>query len=76
VPHHGSRTSSTPEFVAAVAADYAVIPVGRRSPYGHPHPEVVGRWLNAGARLLTTGERGAIKFTTDGYFLDVEQFMP
>lgn len=76
VPHHGSRTSSSAEFVAAVAADHAVIPVGRRSPYGHPHPEVVERWLNAGARLRTTGEKGAIRFTTDGYFLTVQQFVP
>src|SRR5690606_25009676 len=37
VPHHGSRTSSTPEFVNAISPKLAVIPVGRRSMFGHPH---------------------------------------
>ncbi|MEP6787756.1 MAG: ComEC/Rec2 family competence protein, partial [Acidobacteriota bacterium] len=43
VPHHGSRTSSTQELIDAVGAKYAVISVGRTSPFGHPHPEVVER---------------------------------
>ena len=40
VPHHGSRTSSTPEFIAAVGAQHAVIPVGYRNRFGHPKAEV------------------------------------
>jgi competence protein ComEC len=38
VPHHGSRTSSTPEFIAAVDAREAVIPVGCRNRFRHPKP--------------------------------------
>ena len=43
VPHHGSRTSSTEDFIAAIRAEYAIIPVGKRSMFGHPHEEVVER---------------------------------
>ncbi|MEK7496829.1 MAG: MBL fold metallo-hydrolase, partial [Patescibacteria group bacterium] len=43
VAHQGSRTSSSPEFLKAVAPEYAVIPVGKGNRYGHPHKEVVER---------------------------------
>lgn len=76
VPHHGSRTSSTSEFVAAVGAELAVIPVGRRSRFGHPHPETVERWKASGARVLKTGEKGTVTITTDGRELRIETFKP
>lgn len=66
VPHHGSKTSSTPGFVEAVGAKYAVISVGRRSIFGHPDPSVVERWTSSGAVVATTGVNGAISFTSDG----------
>ena len=66
VPHHGSRTSSTKDFVDAAGADYAVISVGKRSPFGHPHEEVVKRWADAGAKVLLTGQRGTVSFSTNG----------
>lgn len=66
VPHHGSRTSSTAAFIDSVGAGIAVIPVGRRSMFGHPHKEVVERWRNAGADVMRTGEKGIISFSTDG----------
>lgn len=44
VPHHGSRTSSTPAFVAAVGAREAVFTVGYRNRFGHPRAEVVARY--------------------------------
>ena len=71
VAHHGSRTSSTMEFVNAANAKYAIIPVGKRSRFGHPHVEVVARWQSSGAQVLTTGGSGNITVTTDGYELDV-----
>lgn len=73
VPHHGSRTSSTAEFVNAVDAKYAVISAPRRSPFGHPHAEVVERWQAAGAKILTTGTSGMISISTDGSHLDVAE---
>ncbi len=66
VPHHGSRSSSTADFVKAVGARYAIISVGQRSIFGHPDQGVVERWRAAGAEVLTTGSSGTITFTTDG----------
>jgi|CXWL01.1.fsa_nt_gi competence protein ComEC len=76
VPHHGSRTSSTSELVDAVDVQYAVISVGRRSPFGHPHTEVVEWWKAAGAKVLTTGEKGMISVSTDGHDLRFGTFVP
>lgn len=75
VPHHGSKTSSTAEFISATQARFAIIPVGQTSMFGHPHPEVVRRWKASGANVLTTGERGTITFRTDGRNLSVETFV-
>jgi len=74
-PHHGSRTSSTQQFIDAVAPAHAVISVGRSSPFGHPHGEVVERWKAAGADVLTTGERGMISMSTDGKDLVIDRFI-
>lgn len=75
VAHHGSRTSSTEGFVRAAHPAYAVISVGRESIYGHPHAEVVERWRQSGAQVLTTGERGTISFSTDGRDLQLQTFV-
>lgn len=75
VAHHGSRTSSTAGFVAAVRAKLAVISVGQQSMFGHPHREVVERWRAAGAQILTTGQSGTITVTTDGSDLEVATFV-
>ncbi len=75
VAHHGSRTSSTDAFIAAAQAEYAIISVGKRSRFGHPHAEVVERWKNSGAKVLTTGENGAISVTTDGKNLEIQTFL-
>ena len=75
VPHHGSRTSSTQAFVDAVNAQFAFISAPERSPFGHPHPEVVGRWRNSGAMVLTTGTGGMTTASTDGSDLVIEEFV-
>lgn len=74
VAHHGSRTSSTAEFINATEAEYAIIPVGRKSMFGHPHEEVVERWLNYNVKIKQTGERGTISISTDGKDLQIETF--
>ena len=75
VPHHGSHTSSTQQFIDAVKPQIAVISVGCRSRFGHPHKDVVERWQNSGAQVMTTGENGTISVTTDGSDLVVTTFV-
>lgn len=74
IPHHGSRTSSTADFVQTTKPTFGIISVGKTSPYGHPHKEVVERWQNAGTKIFTTGENGAITFLTDGETLSLQTF--
>ncbi len=76
VPHHGSRTSSSPALVGSVQPSIAIIPVGRRSPFGHPHPEVVERWRASGADVRTTGEKGMVTISTNGSDLQISTFIP
>ena len=71
VGHHGSRTSSTPAFVAAVAPREAVVSVGCRNRFGHPHPLTLTTLEAAGARVWRTDRDGAVVVTTDGQSLDV-----
>jgi competence protein ComEC len=76
VAHHGSKTSSTPGFVDAVRPSLAVISVGRRSQYGHPHTGVLENWRAVGANILTTGERGTVTVTTDGRDMTMSTYLP
>jgi competence protein ComEC len=71
VGHHGSATSSSPAFLAAVAPREAVVSVGRRNRFGHPHPATLAALSAAGARLWRTDVDGAVTVTTDGAGLDV-----
>lgn len=61
VPHHGSVTSSSPEFVREVAPRYAVFAVGYRNRFGHPREEIVDRYREAGSALLRTDTGGAVE---------------
>ena len=65
VPHHGSKTSSTPEFMASVAARDLVFPVGHPNRFGHPREDVVARYLQSGARLHRTDADGAVRIDLD-----------
>jgi competence protein ComEC len=60
VPHHGSRSSSSPQFIAAVAPRWAIVPAGYRSRFGHPHAEVLERYRTAGVQVLRTDRDGAV----------------
>ena len=71
VPHHGSRSSSTADFIAAVAPSWAIVPVGYRSRFGHPNAEVLARYRTAGVQVLRTDLDGAIGIRM-GAELDLE----
>lgn len=66
VAHHGSRTSSTPAFLEAIAPTVAVVSSGAGNRYGHPSPEVLGRLRAAGAVLHRTDYGGGLVVVTDG----------
>lgn len=59
VPHHGSRSSSTTEFIRAVDPAEVIFPVGYRNRYRHPHPEIVDRYV--GRRQWRTDHDGAVQ---------------
>ena len=63
VPHHGSMTSSTPAFIAAVAPEFAVYTPGYRNRFGHPRAEVMARYDASGIRTFRTDFDGALTFT-------------
>ncbi len=63
VPHHGSRTSSTPAFIAAVAPRIAIVTAGHRNRFGHPRPDVVARYLAREVALPRTDQDGAVIVT-------------
>jgi competence protein ComEC len=61
VGHHGSRTSTESEFLAAARPQYAVIGVGDGNSFGHPHPEVMERMDRIGTEVLRTDRDGDIR---------------
>jgi competence protein ComEC len=75
VAHHGSKTSSTQGFVNATGARLALISVGRKSMFGHPHADVLQRWRASGAEVLTTGRCGTVTVETDGKEMQVSTFV-
>ena len=75
VPHHGSLTSSSREFVSALAPRAAIFSVGRSNNFGHPAPEVIDRYREAGAQIFRTDQDGAITVDTDGRALEIRTFM-
>ena len=66
VAHHGSKTSSSEEFLKAVSPEIAVISVGRENKYGHPNEEVLELLEKYGIRVLRTDKDGDIKIISDG----------
>lgn len=64
--HNGSRTSTTPEFLAAVKPEFAFISVGAQNSFGHPRPEVLARMGAAHVLTYRTDTQGALTFLLDG----------
>ncbi|MGI4860286.1 MAG: DNA internalization-related competence protein ComEC/Rec2 [Janthinobacterium lividum] len=73
-PHHGSRTSSTPAFIAAVAPAHAVFQMGYLNRHRHPHPQVAARYASRGVRSYRSDRDGAVRFETRGAGLDIKAF--
>jgi competence protein ComEC len=75
VGHHGSKNSTTQEFLDTVAPAIAIISSGEDNPYGHPSPELLERLEASGARVLRTDRDGAVHIVTDGDRLEISCFV-
>ncbi|MBI2875020.1 MAG: DNA internalization-related competence protein ComEC/Rec2 [Firmicutes bacterium] len=73
VAHHGSRSSTSPGFLAAVRPRVALISAGKG--YGHPHREVVERLEASGVLVYCTPRHGAVTLRSDGRRLEVRPFL-
>lgn len=72
VAHHGSRTSTTEEFLGAARPAFALITLGADNLYGYPHPDVLQRLAARGVRVLRTDRHGMVSIRTDGRRLHVD----
>jgi competence protein ComEC len=75
VPHHGSKTSSTPEFVESVRPKYAVFTVKAGGRHRLPHPIVFKRYEDMGVKTFLSDRDGAVTFSTKGKDLKVQTFI-
>jgi competence protein ComEC len=66
VGHHGSRTSSTEDFVSAVRPNIAVISVGKNNKFRHPSPDVLARLAYNNVKTYRTDENNAVVLVSDG----------
>jgi competence protein ComEC len=75
IGHHGSKNSTTPDFLAEVRPSIGIISVGEDNPYGHPNPELLARLNNANVRILRTDINGAIRVATNGKILSISCYV-
>ncbi len=73
-PHHGSKTSSTQQFINAVNPEYVIFPVGYRNRWGFPKEPVLERYQELGAQLFDSASHGAITFEIMGLKSSVETY--
>jgi competence protein ComEC len=72
IAHHGSKTSTTEEFLYEISPEVAVIQVGAKNRYGHPTQEVLSRLENFGIKYYRTDTDGDIKVVSDGANYQIE----
>lgn len=60
-PHHGSRTSSTDDFLDAVAADTVIVSAGFLNRYGHPHEQIISKYQQRNMMVYTTADKGSVQ---------------
>ncbi len=73
VAHHGSRTSSTIDFLREVDPKYFVISLGKDNDYNHPHKETINKLVDFGGRIYRTDELGDIVFISDGSKIEFKE---
>jgi competence protein ComEC len=73
VGHHGSRTSTTAPFLAAVSPRYASISCGTRNTFGHPHTQTLETLTAQAVRVLRLDQAGSIRWQSDGIRESVQE---
>ncbi|MFO6424767.1 DNA internalization-related competence protein ComEC/Rec2 [Motilimonas sp. KMU-193] len=74
VPHHGSKTSSTSDFIAKVNPAYAIVSAGRYNPWGHPDEKVVERYQRLKVRLFNTATDGMILIQPSSAGIEIKRY--
>jgi len=74
VPHHGSKSSSSEEFVAATQPKFAIFSAGYLNHFGHPKAEIVERYQAIGSQILRTDQTGAIEILMTNDSLTLERY--
>ena len=69
--NHGSRTSTSKNFVAAVAPEYAVISDGKDNQYGHPHKETLDTLTKFAVKVFRTDQSGTVIMYSDGVKIEI-----
>lgn len=75
VAHHGSKHSTSDEFIQTVQPEYALISCGRNNRYGHPHEELLERLSRINSEVYITYEGGAILIETDGRKMKIRPYL-
>ncbi|NLZ81964.1 MAG: DNA internalization-related competence protein ComEC/Rec2 [Clostridiales bacterium] len=73
VAHHGSKYSSSEEFLSKVQPDISIISCGIGNSYGHPHKELIDRLEDVESEVFITPECGGITIRTDGRKMELER---
>jgi competence protein ComEC len=74
VGHHGSRTSSSEDFLNQLAPQFGIISDGYKNQFHHPHPEVLARFAAHHTAIFRTDQRGLITFLTDGDHVQLQSY--
>lgn len=74
VGHHGSKSSSSEEFLNQIHPQFALISDGYKNQFHHPHPTVLSRFEAHGVQVLRTDQRGALTFLSDGEHVELNTY--
>ncbi len=74
VAHHGSKNSTSEDFLSIIKPEYSIISYGYGNRYGHPHEQLIERLLNVNSKILRTSEKGAISLKINEEMILVECF--
>ena len=75
VGHHGSKYSSSRDFLDRVKPTWGILSSGKGNRYGHPTAEVMERLTQVGCRYLLTDKYGVITITSDGESISINNFL-